>query len=121
MATIAELARMSLDVYEADSSMSGAWSRVAPFGDSKAGFFAAVFRKGDEWCLAFRGTDDVLHDGLADLQIALGKYPLQFLEAAMAYSSVRTVLQSHSVSRFLLTGHSLGGGLASGSRKVRRT
>jgi hypothetical protein len=68
-----------------------------------------------EIALAIRGTDfrnKDLGDFFADLQIALGKVPYQLRAAKRAFSTEETYAIDRDYDLFL-TGHSLGGGIAS--------
>lgn len=124
MASVYELALLSEAVYHAeDGSMAGEVEGFRPeiaFGNPKKGFYAVFFRKvsNQEPIFAIRGTDMYvgrtgigdLSDLGADAQLAAGSVPHQFYDADKHIKEI----QNRSPGRsFYVTGHSLGGGLAS--------
>jgi RHS repeat-associated protein len=94
------------------------------FRDDKEGFFAGLYRRNDgRYALVFRGTSDFEKDGFngADMKnnIAQGKgeYSEQYNMAINLSRNVYKALQEKGITteNFSITGHSLGGGLASAS------
>ncbi|KGQ56845.1 hypothetical protein IO45_11600 [Gallibacterium anatis] len=78
--------------------------------DKKIGFQANIYKKGDKYFLTYRGTDS-LKDIKADLDGSVGKMNLQF-ERAKELSE--TLYKNIPISsKMVITGHSLGGELAS--------
>jgi LysM repeat protein len=117
MASVLELAKLSSAVYHTDGSALAAtvdgWSPEDHHGDPDSGFYAVWFkRKRDqEAVLAIRGTDMTqLSDFGSDAQLAVGSVPRQFYMADEFLTKLR---QAMSGRAFYVTGHSLGGGLAS--------
>lgn len=113
MPSIYELALCCDAVYTPDKAVPN-WTRIADTSNQKTGMFAALFQKENEYILAFRGTEtslpSILKDIDDDLMIAFGVEPEQFKSAKQAYNLARLTIGDNSP--LILTGHSLGGGLA---------
>jgi len=113
MPSVMDLALCANAVYDVDVNKFGPWRRSGPiYGNDSFGFFACAYvhDSGRELIIAFRGTDD-LSDALTDVAIFLGKYPNQATNAKIA---LKDILSKHRhIKSVHLTGHSLGGGLAS--------
>ena len=112
MISAAEFAQLSLRVYEAKPTHpAGGWYRLMQ-QELPSGFFAATFYKQStkEYVVAFRGTEPTdTGDLTADLDIARKTLPRQYHEAiAFASDSISKL----KVRDFAITGHSLGGALA---------
>jgi nucleoid-associated protein YgaU len=117
MATVLALARLSEAVYETDKGALAApvqgWEIIKPFGNPKSGFYAVLFKQitNKEPVLAIRGTDFTQGSDLgADAQLAVGSVPHQLEDAEGALKLALSGLVQRSL---YVTGHSLGGGLAS--------
>ncbi|MBK7003298.1 MAG: DUF2974 domain-containing protein [Rhodoferax sp.] len=77
--------------------------------DGTTGFEARTFKNGTETVISYAGTyDESWADKIADKQLALGEFHAQLLQAARYYLDIKA-----SNPNVTLTGHSLGGGLAS--------
>lgn len=76
------------------------------------GFEAISFTKGAKIVISFAGTDpsDLSGDVLANVGLAAGTGSIQLLQAVQYYLQVKATNPEATIS---LTGHSLGGGLAS--------
>lgn len=117
MVSVVDLGRCCEAVYDHFPLVDG-WQRPAVFGSPTLGFYASLFVResahNQSRCavLAYRGTDDIWLDGLSDLSIFQGKVPAQFRHARNvmidALDRARVPLND-----FYITGHSLGGALAS--------
>ena len=102
----------------ADPDRPGHYGGPAPFNPS--GFSADVFSKGNEIVISYGGTNPVKDstDGSADWSTNVrliggsGSLPEQLIQAVQLYIAVRRANRDKNV-RITLTGHSLGGGLAS--------
>ncbi len=85
--------------------------------ERKSGFYACAFQKKDKVVISYRGSEkypleDAYKDFIeTDLAIGLGKIPLQFYEGVEVYSHLINELKIPK-SNIILTGHSLGGGIA---------
>lgn len=120
-----DLALIAQDVYLATRSApvgQGQWSRVsdaelaaagitAPLSSATSGFQAAVYSDGDgRYVLAFAGTDfSSTQDWLTNAGQGLGFDTAQYSDAMALAQEVSTAWPGQTV----ITGHSLGGGLAS--------
>lgn len=120
-----DLALLSQDVYNAESSGpigEGQWTRVSdddlaaagvttPRTDDTTGFQSAVYTDGNgNYVVAFAGTDPAsLQDWLANGGQGLGFETSQYSDAMALANEVATAWPGQTV----ITGHSLGGGLAS--------
>ena len=111
MATVYELGRLSEIVYEEESQIRGlarelGWQtgRVKP--SSVVGSLqAALFTKGQEQVVAFKGTSEAM-DVVADVKIGTGWN-------STYYSEAEQFCANHaSGPNLVVTGHSLGGGIA---------
>ena len=119
-----EMAKLSQYVYKDESEPENApegWTRLSrdelPPGlrdqvweDKDSGFAAAMFRSDDgKMVLAYRGTDE-RKDWKANLPQGLGFETTQYNQAHRLAQAVRN---TYGPGGFEVTGHSLGGGLAS--------
>ena len=113
MASVLELAKLSAAVYS-DSPASGDWMRFGlPHKEEGSGFKSALYHKAavGEFALVVAGTDPgELDDLKSDAQLALGRMPSQYRVARTAYNLAAQFVDEDAT---YLTGHSLGGGLAS--------
>lgn len=118
MATQLQLAAFALNSYGpegANEILINGWNELTTLSrTSSSGFGASVFQGPDgEIVIAFRGTDtEPLFniDWATGNTAALGIYSVQVREAI---ETVSDVMAAHPGATIRLTGHSLGGGLAS--------
>lgn len=101
---------------------SEGWTRLGNYSNPDNGFFAALYENSSgERVLAFRGTEPAEPlignanstkgtDGQTDIDVLYGRLPKQFDDAKNTYDKV---VESYGSDGLSLTGHSLGGGLAS--------
>ena len=106
MATLLDLARLSNAVYDLNPAVPG-WVRgdFHPASGMLDGFQAAVFAKGSEVVIVYRGTAQGM-DAVADLKLGTGMNSTYFSageEFAAPY---------FGRSNVIVTGHSLGGAIA---------
>ena len=130
----AEFARLSADVYN-DTGAPDGWERLSggklPIGldqkefvDGNSGFFASLYKRNNTnlYVLAFRGTEPsgLATDWRADFVQALGRLEPQY---ESAINLARVVRDSINIigGQLRMTGHSLGGGLASAAAIVSKT
>lgn len=111
MPSVLELAEICNASYNIQPKVDG-WELLGPaFNFPSYGFFAVVFKKNKEYVMAYRGTDDIIYDGVSDLALAAGTPPPQYYIADKVL-----ILAMRNFGIFpgdlTLTGHSLGGGLA---------
>ena len=121
MASIRDLAVISGMAYHPNETKFDDWIKIGWAGNPTGrGFHAVIFHKkqSKEFVLGIRGTDFDLNDKsdfVSDVQIAFSRSPGQLQEATAAYNLAKS-LANKEVGRdytLYLTGHSLGGGLAS--------
>lgn len=88
------------------------WSYVSRvLQDGATGFEAAAFTNGTDLVISYAGTyDKSIMDLATDVSLAEGYGATQLLQAAAYYLDVRAANPGANIT---LTGHSLGGGLAS--------
>jgi len=112
MVTTTEYAQLSASVYDAGGAgnTNANWIRVNP-SSLADGFYAATFQNTatGEVVIAYRGTNGPF-DAVADVQLVAGQVPQQFNEAKAYYDAVVAQYGPANVS---VTGHSLGGAMAS--------
>lgn len=121
MASVFELANLSAMAYDATKFTFTDWMRRDNFGSpSGNGFYAEMYinSKSKDVVMAIRGTDGGdkdWSDFYSDLQIGLGKTPAQLKYAVDAYNQFLLSAKQRLGDTYNLyvTGHSLGGGLAS--------
>ncbi|ATS86831.1 MULTISPECIES: Mbeg1-like protein [Xanthomonas] len=119
-----ELAELCAAVYDPSAQLVAGWQRVwepvlrhlpADGGegptakpDEKSGFKATVFQKDDAAVLAFAGSESEFRDWLTNLKQGIGLDTAQYRQAV----SFAQECKVHFGNNLTLTGHSLGGGLA---------
>ncbi len=121
MASVFSLANLAGMAYDSKKTVFQEWIRHRSYGNMTGkGFYAELYvnNKKKEASLAIRGTDGAdgdMSDFASDAQLALGYTPSQYNYAEKAYS--QSINEANKLfgrgHKFYLTGHSLGGGLAS--------
>lgn len=122
MATVLECARMASDVYNTSNVEAPGWSRGAVYGDHAVGdaFFGATYSRGSEVVISFRGSVERVDWTGADAEIARGQLPISQLGDALGYmNNVSRAAAARGLTRLVITGHSLGGGLAQLATAIR--
>lgn len=76
------------------------------------GFAATAYVAGDTVVIAYRGTDNLLIDPLTGYPTAWGGYASPQLQAAFEFYYAIEAMAEYETMDIVLTGHSLGGGLA---------
>lgn len=117
MATNIELALMAGRAYQSTRTELNwfptpqGWTIIGHPNDP-SGFEAVTFQRGDEIVISFAGTydKDISGDIAADIALGNGHYSEQLKQAAEYYLQVKS---ANPDAKITLTGHSLGGGLAS--------
>lgn len=104
-----------LDPNQSEVNYAGHSYEVISRNDSvTTGFFAAAYRDRVDGhvVVAYRGTDDI-HDGLVDVGMVATRLDLQAAQSELFTANVvRSVTHDGKIPEILVTGHSLGGGLA---------
>lgn len=123
MTTILDLANMCQAIYARDprdttdaevkaGALSGNYcllEEAQTFVQHHSGFEGGIFECGDTWVVCYRGTSPSdKRDIGADIKIGLKLIPDQFFPAMALFERARI---SHG-NNVVITGHSLGGGLA---------
>ena len=117
-----DMAILSAAVYDNDKMEVGKWARVfdpgVTFGpngvrpttriDPVSGFKAAVFSDGENYVLAFAGSERHAGDWLTNLGQGIGLDTTQYGQAASFAKDCKIAFGD----KLTMTGHSLGGGLA---------
>lgn len=119
MAAVSTLALIAKDAYEdlGRGDVLG-YRRLqsktfAQINSRTSSFFGAAYVCGSTGVVAYRGSQELTDWVDADVDIALGKLPIGQLGDAFAFfNEARASLKQSGCSRILVTGHSLGGGLA---------
>ena len=109
MTSVVDLAKLANAVYD-DVLSIGQWSRVGqPFTEHASTFKAALYqnRQTTDFSLAIAGTK-ALGDLKSDVQLAMGRTPVQYRLARTAYAS--SLQLTGGLVDFYMAGHSLGGG-----------
>ena len=120
----AELAPLASASYS-DTGAPPGWTRLAEeklpealrnsvFSDPRSGFSASLFQSAEGVVLAFRGTDDVADWTDANLPQSQGRASTQYAQALLLAHAVQDAYGAN----VRLTGHSLGGGLASAAARM---
>lgn len=124
-----ELAQIAAAVYDPKQVQAGRWTRIgdqdlraagidpALLEDAKTGFRAGLYRDaGGDVVLAFAGSNDA-HDWLSNFRQGLGFDDAQYDRAR----DVALLAKAAYGDRLAITGHSLGGGLASAAALAAQT
>ena len=123
MVTTTEYAQLSASVYDAGGagSTNANWIRLENAPAASPGFSASVYEKrtvdpvtgatSTEIVIAYRGTDDPFFDVGANIQLTVLRQPPQQFSDAVDYYN--TIAQRYPDSAISVTGHSLGGAMAS--------
>lgn len=85
------------------------WSYNSSPQNPKSGFYSEIYKKDGNIIFAIRGTDNEWQDVKNDLQIGLSSLPKQAKDAEKVY---KQLLKDYNWSDIKVTGHSLGGTLA---------
>lgn len=113
MASNLDYAQLATDVYARSlanaTPLVGGWSEVARQEDDTWGFSASAYLKGDEVVISFAGTNQAA-DWASNVPAGVGLGAFQITEA-LAFAL--DVMAQNPGKTFTMTGHSLGGGLAS--------
>ena len=124
-----DLAKLAQDSYNLDNKNIDGWTRLsdaqlqaadidpASLNDTSTGFRAALYQDGKgDYVLAFKGTSGA-NDWKADATQALGLNTAQYDQAVALATKAKAAFGDNLV----LTGHSLGGGLASTASVITDT
>ena len=99
------------------------WESIDKKENKNTGFYAEVFKNGNEIAIIYKGTDvpsknnisfDILSDSFHDnifnnLSMGVGKFPIQINDARELYNEIKSKYPEKKIN---LGGHSLGGSLA---------
>lgn len=119
MPTVLTLAMLASDVYaDASTGATNGFRRLAPTGAMVAAncrgssFYGAAYVGGEVGVIAFRGSAESTDWLDADVDIGLGRQPIdQWGDAHDFFNHARSLLSGQGCKRVVVTGHSLGGGL----------
>lgn len=79
--------------------------------DDRSGYKAAIYKKENTYFVAYRGTEIKLNDIKADMDLGVGEVNQQFKLASKLATTLQKNLPPNA--KMVVTGHSLGGALAS--------
>ena len=85
----------------------GKWSYVSQLSNQEQ----AVYKKGNSFVISFRGTAEI-HDNLTNINLVMGKF-FESSRFKRDCGFVKEFKRLHPKAKLILTGHSLGGRLAS--------
>lgn len=116
MAPVLTLARLSQDVYnDSSSGPVDGFRRIEGLNLARwshSSFYGAPYTHGSTGVLAFRGSLEREDWTGADLSIGLGRFPIDQLGDAFAlFNTAKRLFEGQRITRIIVTGHSLGGGL----------
>ena len=111
---------VSYDVYvdPINSGLPLGWEIYSSAPDSSImnAYYGRAYlnRNTGEVIIAHRGTNNIAHDGYADIQLSVDNLPTQFEKAKEFINDVKIKMLSDGLNSYNVsyTGHSLGGGLA---------
>ena len=119
-----DIIQLSGYIYKNDSNKKpNNWKIIAAKENKKTGFYAEVFKNGNEIAIIYKGTDipsknnisfDILSDSFQDnflnnLPMGASKFPIQVNDARELYNEIKSKYPEKKIN---LGGHSLGGSLA---------
>ena len=119
-----DIIQLSGYIYKNDSNKKpNNWKIIAIKENKKTGFYAEVFKNGNEIAIIYKGTDvpsknsisfNILSDSFQDnflnnLPMGASKFPIQVNDARELYNEIKS---KYSKNKINLGGHSLGGSLA---------
>lgn len=118
------MAMISDDVYYNESNLNNEWERVKEYDDypqglndanlwndkkKNSGFRAKLYKKEDRYVVAFEGTNpEEKGDIITDVKQGVGLETEQYKKASELAKQIKKYLPPNTI----ITGHSLGGGLA---------
>jgi len=113
MASNLDYAQLATDVYARSianaTPLVGGWTEVSRQEDDGWGFSASAYLRGDEVVISFAGTNQAM-DWASNVPAGVGLGAFQITEAL---TFALDVMANNPGKTFTMTGHSLGGGLAS--------
>ena len=119
-----DIIQLSGYIYKNDSNKKpNNWKIIAIKENKKTGFYAEVFKNGNEIAIIYKGTDvpsknsisfNILSDSFQDnflnnLPMGASKFPIQVNDARELYNEIKSKYPEKKIN---LGGHSLGGSLA---------
>lgn len=110
MPTLNDDLLLSFDVYNDTSLIESGWQRIAQSNKS-SGMFAAAYQKGSEIVIAYRGFNDFDPNDVPDIIRAYDGKPFEQIRDAQKFYD--KILAANPDADISVTGHSLGGALAS--------
>ena len=116
-----DIIQLSGYIYKNDSNKKpNNWKIIAAKENKKTGFYAEVFKNGNEIAIIYKGTNPLCFKNdefkdfsldliKNDLNMAIKNFPIQVNDARELYSEIKSKYPEKKIN---LGGHSLGGSLA---------
>lgn len=103
-----DLKTMSIYSYKNNKTIPSGWKFIKNYSDNNSGFYADVYKKGNDISIIYRGTDDK-QDLINDIEMYTISTPKQINYAKKIFNEIKT---NYPEAKIIHSGHSLGGSIA---------